>query len=121
MVTHDEQVGRRADRRLQLDHGRILLTREISAEKNQNFDEVLEQLWMARERNEDLGAMHMESTHFTTAQYRRLTLEMEQLGLVTVKGWDVGFTAAGEERARNVIRRHRLAERLFTDVLALSD
>jgi putative ABC transport system ATP-binding protein len=121
MVTHDEQVGRRADRRLNLEHGHILLTREISAERNQDFDEVLEQLWMARERHEDLGAAHIESTHFTTAQYRRLTLEMEQLGLVTVNGWDVAFTAAGEARARSVIRRHRLAERLFTDVLALSD
>jgi putative ABC transport system ATP-binding protein len=121
MVTHDEHVGRRADRRIHLEHGRILLTKEISAEQNQDFDEVLEQLWMARERNEDLGAAHMESTHFTTAQYRRLSLEMAELGLLTVNGWDVRFTAAGEERARSVIRRHRLAERLFTDVLALSD
>jgi putative ABC transport system ATP-binding protein len=121
MVTHDEQVGRRADRRLQLDHGRILVAKEISAEKNQNFDEVLEQLWMARERHEALGAAHMESIHFTTAQYRRLTFEMAELDLVTVNGWDVKFTPAGEERARSVIRRHRLAERLFTDVLALSD
>jgi Mn-dependent DtxR family transcriptional regulator len=122
MVTHDEQVGRRADRRLHLEHGRIHLAREISAEKNQDFDEVLEQLWMARERHQVLaGDVHIESTHFTTAQYRRLTAEMDQLGLVTVTGWEVTFTQAGEERARSVIRRHRLAERLFTDVLALSD
>jgi DtxR family Mn-dependent transcriptional regulator len=40
---------------------------------------------------------------------------------VTVNGWEVTFTAAGQERARSVIRRHRLAERLFTDVLSLSD
>ena len=122
MVTHDDQVGRRADRRLQLEHGLIHLAREVSAEKNQDFDEVLEQLWMARERHQVLeGDVHTESTHFTTAQYRRLTAEMDQLGLVTVNGWDVNFTPAGEERARSVIRRHRLAERLFTDVLSLSD
>ncbi len=121
MVTHDEHVGRRADRRLHLEHGRILLTKEISAERNQDFDEVLEQLWMARERHEDMGAAHIESTHFTTAQYKKLTLEMAHLGLVTVNGWNVAFTAAGEERGRSVIRRHRLAERLFTDVLALHD
>ncbi len=121
MVTHDEHVGRRADRRLHLEHGHIELTKQISAEKNQDFDEVLEQLWMARERNEDMGAVHMESTHFTTAQYRKLTFEMAQLGFVTVNGWTVEFTAKGEERGRSVIRRHRLAERLFTDVLALQD
>jgi putative ABC transport system ATP-binding protein len=120
MVTHDEQVGRRADRRLHLEHGHIHFAKDITAEKNQDFDEVLEQLWMARERHEDLGA-HIESTHFTTAQYRRLTAEMDQLGLVSVEGWEVTFTPAGEERARSVIRRHRLAERLFMDVLALAD
>jgi putative ABC transport system ATP-binding protein len=121
MVTHDEHVGRRADRRLHLEHGHILHTKEISAEKNQDFDEVLEQLWMSRERHEDMAVPHIESTHFTTAQYRKLTMEMAQLGLVTVNGWTVEFTPAGEERGRNVIRRHRLAERLFTDVLSLSD
>jgi putative ABC transport system ATP-binding protein len=121
MVTHDEQVGRRADRRLYLEHGHIHLAKDISAEKNQDFDEVLEQLWMARERHQDTADPHLESTHFTIAQYRRLTLEMSHLGLVNISGWEVTFTPAGEERARNVIRRHRLAERLFTDVLSLSD
>jgi putative ABC transport system ATP-binding protein len=121
MVTHDEQVGRRADRRLNLEHGHIHLARDISAEKNQSFDEVLEQLWMARERHHEPGDPHTESTHFTTAQYKRLTSEMDQLGLVKVNGWEVTFTASGETRARSVIRRHRLAERLFMDVLALHD
>ncbi len=121
MVTHDEQVGRRADRRLHLEHGHIHLGKEISAERNQDFDEVLEQLWMARERHEVQGDHHIESTHFTTSQYRRLTSEMQELGMVTVEGWNVAFTPKGESRARNVIRRHRLAERLFMDVLSLSD
>ena len=121
MVTHDEQVGRRADRRLHLEHGHIHVAKEVSAETNQDFDEVLEQLWMARERHHEPGDPHTESNHFTTAQYKRLTSEMEQLDLVNVNGWEVTFTTAGEARARSVIRRHRLAERLFMDVLALHD
>jgi putative ABC transport system ATP-binding protein len=121
MVTHDEHVGRRADRRLQLEYGHIVVAKEITAEENQDFDEVLEHMWMAREQAVDAGPAHIESTHFTTAQHRRLTAAMEQLGLVTVNKWEVNFTAAGEERARSVIRRHRLAERLFTDVLSLCD
>jgi putative ABC transport system ATP-binding protein len=121
MVTHDEQVGRRADRRLHLDHGQILVPKDVSAEESRDYDEVLEQLWMLRERSRDGQAAHIESTHFTTAQYRRLTTAMAQVGLVTVDGWDVRLTVAGEERARSVIRRHRLAERLFTDVLSLGD
>jgi putative ABC transport system ATP-binding protein len=121
MVTHDDNVGRRADRRLNLEHGRILAPKHLTAEENQNVDEVLEQLWMARERDLGGGAQHLESTHFTTAQHRKLTTAMAQMGLVTVSGWDVQFTPAGEARARSVIRRHRLAERLFTDVLAMRD
>ncbi|MEP6716596.1 MAG: iron dependent repressor, metal binding and dimerization domain protein [Terriglobia bacterium] len=43
---------------------------------------------------------------------------MAQIGLVTEAG---EFTPAGEARARDVIRRHRLAERLFMDVLSIRD
>jgi DtxR family Mn-dependent transcriptional regulator len=46
---------------------------------------------------------------------------MARIGLVTVHGAEIAFTPKGEERARSVIRRHRLAERLFMDVLALRD
>ena len=125
MVTHDDHVGRRADRRLNLEHGRILAPKYFSAEENQNFDEILEQLWVRREHSErgeeDTSGLHQEANHFTTSQHRKLTATMAQMGLVTVNGWDVQFTAAGEARARSVIRRHRLAERLFTDVLSIRD
>jgi DtxR family Mn-dependent transcriptional regulator len=34
---------------------------------------------------------------------------------------DVYLTEAGSRRARDVVRRHRLAERLFTDTFAIED
>jgi Mn-dependent DtxR family transcriptional regulator len=46
---------------------------------------------------------------------------MARIGLVELRGAEVAFTPRGEERARSVIRRHRLAERLFMDVLAIRD
>ena len=49
MVTHDEKVGRRADRRIDLEHGRIVQTTVFSFEENENFDEVLEHMWMEQE------------------------------------------------------------------------
>jgi putative ABC transport system ATP-binding protein len=116
MVTHDEQVGRLADIRIDLNHGRIVETTHFSFEENQDFDEVLEQLWMAREHT-----MHYEPEHFTAAQQRKIVARMERIGLVETRGGELGFTARGEARARSVIRRHRLAERLFMDVLALRD
>ena len=46
---------------------------------------------------------------------------MEGIGLVTVHDGLEEFTPKGEARARDVIRRHRLAERLFMDVLNIHD
>ena len=116
MVTHDENAGRLADRRINLEHGRIKETLVFSAEENQDFDEVLEQLWTSRESKD-----HIDSHDFTEMQWRRLIATMTRIGLVQVVNGREQFTAAGEERARNVIRRHRLAERLFIDVLSIQD
>ncbi|MGA2713936.1 MAG: iron dependent repressor, metal binding and dimerization domain protein [Bryobacteraceae bacterium] len=54
-------------------------------------------------------------------QWRRLIATLTRIGLVTVRDGKEEFTPAGEERARNVIRRHRLSERLFMDVLSIRD
>jgi len=116
MVTHDENAGRLADRRINLDHGRIKETLVFSAEENQDFDEVLEHLWTRGESRD-----HIESHDFTEMQWRRLIATLTRIGLVKVENGREQFTAAGEERARNVIRRHRLAERLFMDVLSIRD
>ena len=117
MVTHDENAGRLADRRLNLDHGRIKETLVFSAEENQDFDEVLEHLWDRRETTRS----HANRPDFTEMQWRRLVATLTRIGLVTVADGEERFTPAGEERARNVIRRHRLAERLFMDVLSIRD
>ena len=116
MVTHDENAGKLADRRLNLEHGRIRQNLTFSAEENQDFDEVLEHLWTRTEKS-----THIESHDFTEVQWRRLINTMAQIGLVTTENGKDGFTPRGYTRARNVIRRHRLAERLFRDVLSIQD
>jgi len=117
MVTHDESVGRLADRRLNLEHGRIKEHLIFSAEENEDFDEVLEHLW-TRKENVD----HLHATEYTEVQWRKLVNVMTGIGLVTLDAsGQAQYTAAGEERARSVIRRHRLAERLFVDVLSIRD
>ena len=39
----------------------------------------------------------------------------------SIRGGEVHLTEAGSRRARDVVRRHRLAERLFTDTFAIDD
>ncbi len=47
--------------------------------------------------------------------------ELEAAGLVRIVGGRVLLTDEGERRARDVVRRHRLTERLFRDLLLLSE
>lgn len=116
MVTHDEAAGDLADRRIMLEHGRVKETHLFSSEQNQDFDEVLEQMWGRGETG-----FHLESQHFTETKWRKLIATMCRIGLVEIVDGNEQFTAAGEIRARNVIRRHRLSERLFIDVLSIRD
>lgn len=85
----------------------------------QKIDEILEAMWCAEEKNE-----------FTLPQIRQLSSEeineedigaLEKEGLVLGKGERVIFTARGKERARTVVRRHRLTESLLTYVLQLPE
>jgi DtxR family Mn-dependent transcriptional regulator len=46
---------------------------------------------------------------------------LAEAGLVRLEGEAVALTGEGEQRAREVLRRHRLTERLFKDLLAVSD
>jgi putative ABC transport system ATP-binding protein len=124
MVTHDEAAGKLAERRLNLEHGKVLENVLFSAEENQDFDEVLEHLWARQEVAQGTSAhkqVHIESHEFTAVQWKRLIATMSHIGLVAVENGVERFTPQGESRARDVIRRHRLAERLFMDVLNIHD
>src|ERR1051325_4922685 len=52
MVTHDPVVARLADRRLELHHGKIAAQEIFSLADEEQFDEVLEELWVLAENGE---------------------------------------------------------------------
>src|SRR4051812_24543706 len=147
MVTHDPVVARMADRRIELHHGRIAVQEVFSMADEEQFDEVLEELWVLAEHGEQAEIARMEVHGALPVS---LAVEkMAALGLLTTKphppeshnhkpfvnpchdalkpqGVSVGdgsmiveLTPRGRQRAADIIRRHRLAERLFTDSLAL--
>jgi len=116
MVTHDPLVGKQADRRIDLEHGRIVQSVTHSFEEEEMFDEILEHMWMDREEMNP----HTEPPHFNfNGTEKRTVRTMLDMGLVVRNGEALEFTPSGLERARSVIRRHRLAERLFLDTLAM--
>ncbi len=147
MVTHDPVVARLADRRIELHHGKVAAQEVFAMADEEQFDEVLEELWALDEQGEIAEIEHME-VHGALPVSIAVD-KMVALGLVTasphppqphdhkpfvnpchealkpagVSSGDgsmiVELTTRGRERAASIIRRHRLAERLFTDSLAM--
>ena len=82
---------------------------------NKLKDEILELLWSMREKGSKSYAELVSGINDSGAS--DALLKMEKSGLVAVSGNEVQLAEKGEARARDLTRRHRLAERLFHDVL----
>ena len=119
LVTHDLSIGRLADRRIELAHGRLAQITVFSAEDEERFDHLLEQIWICGE--EGTAARVERIRTLGSVDPVRTLARMADLRLVEVRDAEVRLTERGENRARDVIRRHRLAERLFTDTFAIGD
>src|ERR1700751_1200426 len=147
MVTHDPVVARMADRRIELHHGKIAFSETFSLKDDEQFDEVLEEIWVLAEHGEIAEVERMEvhgalpvsmaiekmiemglvvsAPHPPEAHDHKPFLNPchDALKPVSASVGDgtmvVELTARGRERAGSIIRRHRLAERLFTDSLAM--
>jgi len=149
MVTHDPMVARLADRLLELHHGKIASQETLAMSDEEQFDEVLEELWVLAENGEpaELGRVEVEGSLPMNLALER----MQSLGLVDLPehiaephthkpvlnrchvafrpSTDhpshgermIVFTEKGRKRAEDVIRRHRLAERLFTETFHVHD
>src|SRR6266496_2975906 len=147
MVTHDPVVARLADRRIELHHGKIAMSEVFSMADEEQLDEVLEELWVLAEHGEiaEIGRMEVHGALPVGIAVDKMT----EMGFVTTTphplqahnhkpfvnpchdalkptsvsigdgSMIVELTPRGRQRAADIIRRHRLAERLFTDSLAL--
>jgi DtxR family Mn-dependent transcriptional regulator len=78
-------------------------------------DEILECVWKMREKGSNKYKDIIDSVpEGDTADVIR---KMEKADFVSLSGDEIKLTEKGEVRARDLTRRHRLAERLFHDVL----
>jgi putative ABC transport system ATP-binding protein len=147
MVTHDPVVARLADRRIELHHGKIAAQEVFAMADEEQFDEVLEELYVIEEHGEIAEVARMEvhgalpvsiaiekmeaidlvATHPHPPQphdhkpfVNPCHDALKPSGVSTGEGsLIVELTTRGRHRAADIIRRHRLAERLFTDSLAM--
>lgn len=92
--------------------------REAALEGHE-VDELLETIWTLNE----LGERRAEEI-FKSAQSQGLEQILPRLikgGLVWRGDGEITLTEEGERRAREVVRRHRLAERLLTDLFEVEE
>jgi len=127
MVTHDPDIARQAGRRIELAHGHLSLDATqtdiaISIDDEIRFDHLLERIWMCGEEgtNAQLDSIRIPGAPGALDSARTLG-RMADLKLVEMRDTDVHLTETGNRRARDVVRRHRLAERLFKDTFAIDD
>ncbi|MEW5746716.1 MAG: metal-dependent transcriptional regulator [Nitrospirota bacterium] len=86
--------------------------------ERERIDEALELLWVLKEEgHEDLKRFTLSSDD---SDIEAVIGALKEDGLVTVSGNAIALTEKGTVLAKGLLRRHRLAERLFTDVFDLS-
>jgi putative ABC transport system ATP-binding protein len=149
MVTHDPDIARQADRRIELAHGHLHFDTAqhgpghplacpladtadcctpISTDDEIRFDHLLEQIWICGEEGKPAQIERLHATGpagklpvVSDEPAARVLLRMSDLRLVAVQDGEVQLTPGGTQRARDVVRRHRLAERLFKDTFSIED
>ena len=119
MVTHDPEIGRMAERRIELHHGRLTEVSFFLSHEEELIDNLLSAVWHACE---DTGASLVDAGAMPEFIESRATFRlMAREELIAFADGRLSFTPPGEQRARIAIRRHRLAERLFYDTFGLEE
>jgi Mn-dependent DtxR family transcriptional regulator len=149
MVTHDPDIARQADRRIELAHGRLHFDSaqhgpghplacpladtpdccNPTTEDEIGFDHLLEQVWICGEEGRPALANHLYPQDVPPGHLPmlpeqpaiRMLGRMSDRRLVELHDGQVRLTEYGRRRARDVVRRHRLAERLFKDTFSIDD
>jgi putative ABC transport system ATP-binding protein len=167
MVTHDPDIARQADRRIELAHGHLHFdsaqhgpshplacpladsddccsnvpvdgavlvsagapaVAPVSAEEEIRFDHLLEQIWIFCEGGNPALVKQLQSTGpagslpvLQSEPVSKILGRMKERHLVELQNGEALLTPVGSQRARGVVRRHRLAERLFKDTFAVDD
>lgn len=85
------------------------------------FEEYCECIFDLREDNlEVIQARIADRLRVSRPSVSEMVRRMQDEGLITLDGNHILLTQQGEQLARRVVRRHRLAERFLTDMLDLS-
>src|SRR5512142_1483853 len=93
----------------------------------ETVDEYLESLWLMEERGKEMrdnksalcSVVVDEGLAPDCDEADKVIAAMAKDGHLNLSGEDVAFSDSGRGRAKNIIRRKRLAEKLLAEVFAL--
>lgn len=86
------------------------------------IEEILEFVWTQREMGKNSIALLLNIDEVKETKADMTTLwALENSGLVHIKDDAITLTSKGEKLAEATVRRHRLAERLLTEVLEIEE
>ena len=90
--------------------------------QERKIEELLETVFTEREKGRDgaEGVLARAGDH-AEGKSEADFAELESMGLLRRDGSRLALTEPGERRAKGVVRRHRLAERLLKDLLDLAE
>ncbi|MEK7369660.1 MAG: metal-dependent transcriptional regulator [Planctomycetota bacterium] len=83
----------------------------------EKIDEILEHIWTHEEEFQNRVNRNMVAQWIDPGSVETVLADMERKGLVRLYDSLVVLSASGRKAAEQIIRRHRLAERLLKDVL----
>lgn len=110
-MTHHDSDGFSGPHRMRWRDSRII--------EEDRIDEILELIWTLRERGiSDLDQLLEEAKDLEAKSILRLMIKDD---LFKVEGNRVILEERGEEKAREIIRRHRLTERLLSEIFEMSE
>jgi len=91
----------------------------VNGVEEERVDELLELIWTFREK----GVSDMDHLLETTQdiEAKSILRWMNKAGLFEMEGNRMVLKERGEEKAREIIRRHRLTERLLFEIFELSE
>ncbi|HXZ13901.1 MAG TPA: ATP-binding cassette domain-containing protein [Candidatus Sulfotelmatobacter sp.] len=119
MVTHAPTIGGLADWRIELAHGKLAQISTPSPQDEEQSDHLLERVWVCGE--EGVAPLLERVRTASGPDPMRIIARLTDLGLLEMHDTELALTARGENRARDIIRRRRLAERLLTDTFSVAD
>lgn len=88
-------------------------------QKHIQKDEILEQLWYMKENSQTSLECLWHTCDYEFTREALTSLERENLIWIDSESKTVSLTPEGEGKAKQIIRAHRIAERLLVDVLGI--